>query len=149
MKNLMKMPLLLLSIMLGLATGSYAQKASRDKVIKLLKTSGTEETIQKTMQLSIGNFKNMPGADSVPNDFWENFMKEIDYSELTNMYIPIYQEQFTDSDIDALIKFYESPIGKKFVEKTPIITSESMKAGQEWGMNLGMKIMQKMQEKDK
>lgn len=149
MKNLKNLSFLLLCAMLLLTTGTYAQTASRDKVIKLLKTSGTEETMRKTMQMGMANFKNIPGADSLSDEFWDKFMKEINYNELTEMLIPIYQEQFVDSDIDDLIKFYESPIGKKYIEKTPAITSGSMKAGQDWGMKIGMKIMDELQNKDK
>jgi len=45
-----------------------------------------------------------------------------------------------------MIAFYESEIGKKMVEKTPIIMQQSMQIGQQWGMEMGAKIAMRMRE---
>jgi hypothetical protein len=42
--------------------------------------------------------------------------------------IPIYQHHFAKSDIDALITFYSSPAGQKFLHEMPAVTSETMRA---------------------
>jgi hypothetical protein len=38
----------------------------------------------------------------------------------------IYQESFTQEEIDGLIAFYESPAGVAFVEKMPFAMQKSM-----------------------
>ena len=43
------------------------------------------------------------------------------------IYIPIYAKHYDEDDIKALIAFYESPTGKKFVDTMPAITDEAMK----------------------
>jgi uncharacterized protein len=48
--------------------------------------------------------------------------------EMLNDMIPIYQRHFTKSDIDALIAFYSSPAGQKFLHETPAVTAETMRA---------------------
>jgi hypothetical protein len=47
---------------------------------------------------------------------------------MLNDMIPIYQRHFTKAEIDALIAFYSSPPGQKFLHEMPAVTSETMRA---------------------
>jgi hypothetical protein len=38
-------------------------------------------------------------------------------------------------------------VGKKFAEKTPLITKESILAGQEWGKQIGQKVVDRLKDK--
>ena len=49
--------------------------------------------------------------------------------------------------MQEIVKFYESPIGKKMAAAQPAITSESMKVGQQWGMNIAMKVQEALKAK--
>jgi hypothetical protein len=60
---------------------------------------------------------------------------------------PIYDKYYTEADIDQLITFYNSPIGKKSVELMPVIMQESMSVGQEWGKKIAEKIAKKLKDK--
>ncbi|MGY0041248.1 DUF2059 domain-containing protein [Pedobacter sp. NJ-S-72] len=42
--------------------------------------------------------------------------------------------------------FYQTPAGKKFAEKTPLIMQESMQAGRVWGEKIGLEIISKLNE---
>jgi len=48
----------------------------------------------------------------------------------------IYKQNFSESEIEGLLAFYQSPVGKSFVEKMPAISQESMMLGQTMAMNL-------------
>ena len=43
--------------------------------------------------------------------------------------------------------FYESPVGKKLAESTPVMTAEAMEAGQQIGMGIAKEIMANLKEK--
>jgi uncharacterized protein len=58
----------------------------------------------------------------------EDLIKNFPLDEMLNDMIPIYQRHFTKSDIDALIAFYSSPAGQKFLHETPAVTAETMRA---------------------
>jgi hypothetical protein len=58
----------------------------------------------------------------------EDLVKNFPLNDMLNDMIPIYQRHFTKSDIDALIAFYSSPAGQKFLHEMPAVTSETMKA---------------------
>lgn len=83
----------------------------------------------------------------VPTEFWLDFRNEVKADDLLDMMVPIYDKYYTHDDIRELIKFYESPVGKKMVETMPLLLQESMQAGQEWGRALSEKMLQKLKEK--
>jgi len=58
----------------------------------------------------------------------EDLIKNFPMDEMLNDMIPIYQRHFTKSDIAALIAFYSSPAGQKFLHETPAVTAETMRA---------------------
>ncbi|MBO0742726.1 MAG: DUF2059 domain-containing protein, partial [Hyphomicrobiaceae bacterium] len=60
--------------------------------------------------------------------------------ELIDEIATLYAEKLTSQELAALIAFYKSPIGIKFVAVQPEITRQSMLAGQRWGARLGREI---------
>lgn len=70
-----------------------------------------------------------------------------EFPSLEKEFIPIYDEFFTLEDIEALIAFYKSPAGQKFIDVTPAFTKRSMELGQEWGAGLAPKMEMKLIEK--
>ena len=54
--------------------------------------------------------------------------------------IPIYDKYFTHNDIRSLIRFYDSPIGRKFIKMQPYILTESMQAGTKWSEDTLLKL---------
>lgn len=48
----------------------------------------------------------------------------------------VYMESYSEAEIDTILEFYASPVGKKMVAETPSITQKSMQIGQMWGMQL-------------
>ncbi|MFC3901422.1 hypothetical protein SAMN05421749_10174 [Acinetobacter marinus] len=68
--------------------------------------------------------------------------KALKWSDLEPELIKIYQGSFDQADINALIEFYKTPLGKKTIEKMPIIMQQSMTVGQ----NAMFKIMPELTE---
>ncbi|MFZ1805726.1 MAG: DUF2059 domain-containing protein, partial [Cyclobacteriaceae bacterium] len=87
---------------------------------------------------------------TVDEETWTSFeteFKNVSINELEDLLVPIYQKHMTIEDLKELIKFYETPVGKKFALKTPLIVQESMQVGQQWGMKIGQDFAKKMKEK--
>jgi len=126
------------------SAGQKPPETQKQKDIrKLLKITGSGELGTQVMSQMIGNMKKaMP---QVPEKFWGDFMKEVHTDELIDLIVPVYDRNLSQGDITELIKFYESPTGKKFVSVLPKITQESMGVGETWGRNLAMKVMVKLQ----
>ena len=91
------------------------------------------------MEQMISSFKQ--SLPDVSEDYWTKFQSEVDYNELTDLIVPIYEKHFTNDEILQLISFYKSPIGQKYIQELPGIMQESMQAGQQWGYELGERII--------
>jgi hypothetical protein len=134
----------------ALADSSAGQKPAetpkQKDIRKLLKITGSGELGTQVMGQMIGNMKKaMP---QVPEKFWTDFMKEVHTDELVDLIVPVYDRNLSQADVAELIKFYESPTGKKFVSVLPKITQESMGVGEKWGRELAMKVMLKLQQQE-
>jgi hypothetical protein len=115
---------------------------------KMMVVSGAENTYKVVIDQMISAFKAQ--KSNIPEEFWTEMgteMVKTSMTDLVDMLAPVYEKHLTLADINDLIAFYQSPIGKKFAEKTPFITQESMQVGQQWGMKLGQKIVDKLKEK--
>lgn len=63
---------------------------------------------------------------------------------LTNLYIRQYRNLFTAAEIQALINFYETPVGKTVMEKQAVLSGNVMQEAQQIGQYLGGTIMQEI-----
>jgi hypothetical protein len=123
-----------------------AQKAAKLKDIRrLLHLSGSDKLGDQVVDQMLGQFKAMAGPD-VPASVWGSVRKEIKVQELIALIVPIYDRHLSHDEIKAIIAFYESPAGKKFVSVLPAITQESMSAGQTWGKQLAERIAARLKK---
>ncbi|PRY55548.1 hypothetical protein B0I27_101520 [Arcticibacter pallidicorallinus] len=137
--------LLVLSITLSFSQENSTYKASLKKMIQV---SGSESASKGIVNQMITMFKQQQA--NVPVEFWDEFAAEMNrdaIGQLVDMLTPIYQKHLTEKDLQGVISFYETPSGKKFAEKTPLITQESMLAGQEWGKQIATKVVERLQAK--
>lgn len=74
----------------------------------------------------------------IPEEKKEAFSKDVK-ATLPNLYssiASIYMEEFTHDEVKELLKFYDTPLGKKMAEKSIVLAQKGMMAGQQWGMEL-------------
>lgn len=119
-----------------------ANAAKQDDIRKLLRLMKTREIIEQSINQTVVNMKQaMP---NVTADTWERVMNEIDLDEMVEMYVPIYDKYLSHEDIKGLIQFYQTDLGKRYVDVQPEINLEAMRVGQVWGQKLGQKVMSEM-----
>ena len=58
--------------------------------------------------------------------------KVISIDDLLDKLIPIYARNLSTEELQGLIKFYESDLGHKYIQVSPLIMKESMQAGQDY-----------------
>ncbi len=71
------------------------------------------------------------------------------YKDLLKIYTPIYKKHFSIEELNEMTSFFESGIGNKFVEKSPIMMQEVLPETTKWGMGLGIKIQELIKNKRK
>ena len=109
-------------------------QAFKDDVKKLVTVSGAlaEADIAKKQILTM-----------VAADKQEAFIKDFNAS-LTPIFAAqesFFLAEFTHEEVKQLIKFYETPVGKKLAEKKGKQTESIMPAFQQWSMGLQEMIM--------
>lgn len=127
----MKKVLFVCLIMLAFVTNSNAQDASefKTKTIEFIKLTGAATTFDNAiMQL---------GA-MVSEENKEAYFKEANET-LVGLYdkmAELYMSEFTQPEIDELIKFYHTDLGKKLADKQLKLTQRAMAFGQSWGIEV-------------
>jgi uncharacterized protein len=130
---------LILSVVVLLVTQlAIAQDSFKDDVLKVLKASGSGAQMEMAKEQVLAN---------IPDDKKADFSKDFDASlpSLYDKMAKVYMETYTHEEIKQMLKFYNSPVGKKITEKASELTKKNMDAAQEWGMEL-QGIMMKYME---
>lgn len=145
------MKLSILTVLFALVTTlsfGQANDTYKSTLKKMMQVTGSEVAFKTALDQMITMFKQQ--RSNAPGEFWDEFATEINkdaFGKLTELMVPVYQKHLTEADLRELIAFYETPVGKKFAEKAPLITREAMIAGQEWGRQIGEKVTNKLKEK--
>jgi hypothetical protein len=66
--------------------------------------------------------------------------------DLTDAFAVIYARNFTAQELRDITAFYRTPTGVKLLEKTPVITQESLAAGQRFGQSIAGEMQKRMIE---
>lgn len=124
---------LLLTFILFCFTLSYSQTKD-EKVKELISLSGTF-TLSKTVEKElIARYKKK--YDKVPNSAWKSIEPKVKIDELINEVVNIYGSQFTEKEIDQLLIFYKSDLGKKVIQNSPNIMTQIQASSSNWGTKI-------------
>src|SRR5258708_24616254 len=78
----------------------------------------------------------------IPAEFLDAFLIRAHATapHLVDSLIPVYASRFTRAALAALVRFYESPVGRHLAEVPPQIIQQPAAIGRRWGMLLGQEI---------
>ncbi|MDI9311356.1 MAG: DUF2059 domain-containing protein [Limnohabitans sp.] len=125
----------------------YSQsEIKKEKILKLIEVTGANKLGYQIFDNIINMIKD---KNPLAEEFISEIKKEVKPEGLTELYIPIYDKYYTEEDVDNLIKFYQSPTGKKVTSVMPEMLNDSMEAGKKWGELLAQKIIEKLKKENK
>lgn len=75
------------------------------------------------------------------NLFFQKFNSKVTPRAWEKLAIPIYEKNFSDSDVKQLIRFYETPFGQKYVTTMPRMLSQIQVKANAWGEKMGQQSM--------
>jgi hypothetical protein bfra3_22875 len=139
---------LCLTFILSATSVSAQDAAYREALSEMLEASGAMTTVKSMVPQMIGMMKHT--YSNVPDEFWKSFEEQLSEkanTQFLDIYVSIYHRYLTISDLKKITAFYESPVGKKLAESTPVMTAEAMEAGQQIGMGIAKEIMANLKEK--
>jgi hypothetical protein len=68
------------------------------------------------------------------------------FSELTDEVAKEYATNFTEPELKSILTFYQSPTGKKLLDRQPKVVDDSMRFAQDWANKLSDEVVPKMRE---
>jgi uncharacterized protein len=129
---------------LTFAFPAVAESPSRASLEKLFLITNTKTRIDDQYSMMLPNLKqalknfNPPGTDNpearreVDRAFnialpkmVKLFREKMGWKSLKEDYIKLYAATFSQEEINGLISFYQSPLGRSYLEKLPILTLKS------------------------
>ncbi len=104
-----------------------------------LQVSGAEETQRTMLKSMFAQMKKAPNAKPVSIDRMEAIM-DSEISELNKSLFPIYKKHLSHEDLNKIIIFYQSDVGKRLVESQPKIMKDSFQVGVVWGQGVAKRV---------
>lgn len=94
------------------------------------------------------NMQEMAQANDEMKEFYSRFMEDMRTGTMRRwmerIYTREYRKRFSHADIQELLRFYDSPVGKKIVDQTVDLLPGVMQQGRKMGEYMGMKIYMEM-----
>ena len=160
----MKRAALVAALCVLFANVAHAQQApsdapaSKEDVNRLLEVMHSRDMVNNVMNMmskQIGQMVHQqvsqrsnlpPDAEARITKMVQDMYANFPVDDLLNAMIPVYQKHFTKGDIGAVIAFYSSPAGQKFLKEMPAITQESMQASMGIAQKMAAKLQQQIQD---
>lgn len=109
----------------------FGQNNSIDIVYKLFEVTNVEAMMQQMVDEMIGvQIRSNPNLADYKDVMREFLNKKLDYNIIKEELATIYTNEFSKSELQKLIEFYETDLGKKTIIKMPIIMQKSMMVGE-------------------
>ena len=144
--------------------GNAAQAAPRPSEVslrRLLEVMEARKLVdaipQQTQAMFSSTLKNMVGEkpltdsqqkafDDMRTKMGKMMAEEFNWESMQPVYLKIYGDTFTQSEVDSMTKFYSSPAGHAVVTKLPLVVQNSMTIMQEKMRSMMPKVMQMAKE---
>jgi hypothetical protein len=111
------------------------QPAKQAKIEKILTLTNTQATIDQMFNqmkgMAASQFppsatpEERAKAQQITDKIMDLVRERMTWDKMRPEYVKIYDATFSDSEIDGLLVFYQSPTGRAYVEKMPVLLAKS------------------------
>ena len=103
-------------------------------------------TLQQRLQGQSLSPQQQQAVDAMRTKVAALMREELDWSVMEPIYVKIYADTFSQSEIDGLVAFYTSPTGHAIIQKLPLAMQNAMTLVQQRMASLMPRIQQMAQE---
>jgi hypothetical protein len=135
--------ILLLCLMPAVMAQGGLTLAKEKNIRKLLAMTDASGIFKRSLESQIGMMKKT--STQVPSKYWDELLKEVDADKFIELLLPIYDKHFSNEELEGIIAFYETPVGKKLVSTLPQVMEESGAAGAIYGQEVAARVIKRMQ----
>lgn len=123
-------------------TASYADevshKAAAEELLLVMKTDQMMQPMYQEIRKMMFDMSKQMGISEEESELFNRHMDrlislledEFGWNKLKNDFIRIYQETYTEEELNSFIAFYKTPSGQKLIEKMPVLMKKSMEISQ-------------------
>ncbi len=119
---------------------------------QLLEATGGKKQLGEISTVMFEQFRPMlaerfprgAAGDKMVDRFLEKLLARFESDEFLDLAGQAYTKQFSDDELKALIAFYETPLGRRYVEKMPQFMRDLQSSIGQWGEKAWPEIMGEM-----
>lgn len=121
----------------SVATAAPASEASVRQLLEVTKARSLVDTMKTRMEGTFGKAFDLAAEEKKPNAAEQAAIEKmkarmevvltsyLDWNKLEAVYVRVYQETFSEEDIQGMLSFYRTPAGQAVVEKMPLVMQKS------------------------
>ena len=144
------MKLLLFALALAPMLADEASKRARiEEMLKLTNADAlTNQVIQQVRNMALQNATRSGASDpqGVQTRVLDLLKQEMSWEKMKPDYVKLYDELFTEEELDGIVAFYRSPAGQAMTKKMPQLVQRSMQMSQQKMTEIMPKIKQIIEE---
>ena len=117
-----------------------SDSAKRQAIRRLLAIQQTDSIMLAGMQEGIAG---QPVDPSLPQGFFDSLRTRAarEINLFVERLVPLYDSLYTAGEIQDLVGFYQSKLGRRLIDTQPRLASAMMTLAQQWGMELAGKVL--------
>ena len=132
--------MMVIAILPGRLSAEAGDAAALDKAREMIEVTGAAAAAEQAIQLSLPPMRQLieklnPGQGQLIGKLLEeHFTPAIKkrLPEFIDISAKIYASHFNAAELEEILEFYRTDVGQKLIEKLPLLTRESIVAGQLW-----------------
>jgi len=114
-------------------------------VRQLLEKTGASVNGGRLIEQLFDTFKK--GLPMVPPAVWDELRAQLATEEFVDLQVAMYEKHFSLDEIRGLLAFYQSPVGKRYLEEAPGLMRDGLAMGQEFSRRAQDKLQRCLQQK--
>lgn len=123
-------------------------EAARDLLASINFEQTITDSIEASLDAQMREFAQMglppEGIKVMKKEMFSFFLEVMTYEKMEPEVVKIYAEAFTAEEMRELIKFYETPVGKKTIQLLPQLTTKAMVIGQNMVQERSQELQQRI-----
>lgn len=137
-----------IGLLIPLAIQAESEQADAT-VYKLLDAAGGQEMFDK-MRDSISDqiMRTYPSGEAYVETVNRWARQYYRWEDVKDKFAMVYQRYFSEGEMKQLIEFYQSPVGKKFIEISPTLSRELMTIGMQTASQHQDKLAEMLQQRE-
>lgn len=102
------------------------------KIMEFVKITGGYEEAKKTIEEELSRIEAHASGLKLKKGWKDRVRKILDPKLFLDRMLPVYEEHYSEEELDAFIKFYRSPVGRRIIRTQSQMRAKVGRVFQKW-----------------